>query len=335
MSSPDETNTGPVIRDLRRIDPKTGQVRGPGQAGPAGAPDPEGAAPRGSGKPARPGRHAASRPGAPRGGGTGGSGDTSRPAARDPRGAAGPGPGPGAAAGGQARAGRPGAGDADPAGQPPTRVPAGRTAANEQVLADKLAERTADLQRVTAEYANYRKRVERDRIAVREQALANVLSALIPVLDDIGRAREHGELVGGFKSVAESLEAVTVKLGLVTFGEKGEPFDPTVHEALAATVSDEVTEPTCADVLQPGYKVGERILRPARVAVAEPGESSGGSGAGADAAHGEPGEAGPPSGGDRTDAGHEDREGSEARHGRDAHGTPGHGRPRESRGEED
>jgi molecular chaperone GrpE len=134
-----------------------------------------------------------------------------------------------------------------------------------------LADRTADLQRLQAEYANYRKRVERDRLAVREQALANVLQGLLPVLDDIGRAREHGELTGGFKSVAESLEGVVVKLGLTAYGETGDPFDPTLHEALLHSYSPDVTEPTCVQILQPGYRVGDRIVRPARVAVAEPG----------------------------------------------------------------
>ncbi|MGH3394400.1 MAG: nucleotide exchange factor GrpE, partial [Streptosporangiaceae bacterium] len=137
-----------------------------------------------------------------------------------------------------------------------------------------LAERTADLQRLQAEYANYRKRVERDRLAVREQALANVLHELLPVLDDIGRAREHGELSGGFKSVADSLESAVSKLGLQTYGEKGDPFDPTVHEALMHSYSTEVSEPTCVQILQPGYKVGDRIIRPARVAVAEPGDDT-------------------------------------------------------------
>jgi molecular chaperone GrpE len=140
-------------------------------------------------------------------------------------------------------------------------------------LTSRLAERTADLQRLQAEYANYRKRVERDRVAVREQALANVLTELLPVLDDIGRAREHGELAGGFKSVAESLEAAAVKLGLTSYGEDGDPFDPNLHEALMHSYSPDVTEPTCVRILQPGYKVGDRILRPARVAVAEPGEA--------------------------------------------------------------
>lgn len=133
-----------------------------------------------------------------------------------------------------------------------------------------LAERTADLQRLQAEYTNYRRRVERDRIAVREQAVASALSELLPVLDDIGRARDHGEVTGGFAKVAESLEAAVTKLGLTSYGQKGDPFDPMIHEALMHSYSPDVTEPTCIDVLQPGYRIGERVLRPARVAVAEP-----------------------------------------------------------------
>src|SRR5215472_1769158 len=233
MNSPEETNGGPVIRDLRRIDPTTGQVRDPGQGGSAQP----GSSSRGPSKPR--GKHAASRPGGASLGAPGSGGSV-----------AGPGPGP------------------DPAGE-------AAKAASDRQAAEQLAERTADLQRVTAEYANYRKRVERDRQAVREQAVANVLSGLLPVLDDIGRAREHGELVGGFKSVAESLEAAVTKLGLDSFGENGEPFDPKVHEALMHSYSTDVTEPTCVQILQPGYRVGERILRPARVAVAEPGEPEG------------------------------------------------------------
>jgi molecular chaperone GrpE len=138
-------------------------------------------------------------------------------------------------------------------------------------LKSQLEERTGDLQRLQAEYSNYRKRVDRDRVVVREHALASVLTELVPVLDDIGRARDHEELTGGFKSVADTLEAAAGKLGLVRFGEKGEPFDPTVHEALMHSYSSDVAEPTCVDVLQPGYRIGERIMRPARVAVAEPG----------------------------------------------------------------
>ncbi|WP_367321785.1 nucleotide exchange factor GrpE [Streptomyces sp. HUAS ZL42] len=133
-----------------------------------------------------------------------------------------------------------------------------------------LNERTTDLQRLQAEFQNYRRRVERDRIAVKEIAIANLLTELLPVLDDIGRAREHGELVGGFKSVAESLETVAAKMGLQQFGKEGEPFDPTIHEALMHSYAPDVSETTCVAILQPGYRIGERTIRPARVAVAEP-----------------------------------------------------------------
>jgi molecular chaperone GrpE len=142
--------------------------------------------------------------------------------------------------------------------------------AKQSDAAKQLAERTADLQRLQAEYANYRKRVDRDRAAVREQAVATALTGLLPVLDAIGQAQEHGELSGGFKSVADSLTSAVGKLGLVTYGEKGDPFDPKIHEALIHTYSPDVTEDTCVEILQPGYQVGERILRPARVAVAAP-----------------------------------------------------------------
>ena len=137
-------------------------------------------------------------------------------------------------------------------------------------LTRDLAERTADLQRLQAEYANYRKRVDRDREASRDLAVAAVLSELLPVLDDIGRARTHGELEGGFKLVGESLEATVARLGLETFGKVGEAFDPIVHEAIAHSHSDEVTEATCVEVFQPGYRLRDKVIRPARVAVAEP-----------------------------------------------------------------
>lgn len=159
---------------------------------------------------------------------------------------------------------------------------AGASGAEELAEARKaLAERTTDLQRLQAEYQNYRKRVERDRVTVREIAVAALLENLLPVLDDIGRAREHEELTGGFKSVGESLETVVSKLGLQQFGKQGEPFDPQLHEALMHSYSSDVTETTCVQILQPGYKIGDRIIRPARVAVAEPepggsGESEGG-----------------------------------------------------------
>ncbi|MFD0308296.1 nucleotide exchange factor GrpE [Streptomyces sp. NPDC059517] len=146
---------------------------------------------------------------------------------------------------------------------------AGLTAQLDQVRT-ALNERTADVQRLQAEYQNYRRRVERDRIAVKELAIASLLTELLPVLDDIGRAREHGELLGGFKSVAESLETVAAKMGLQQFGKEGEPFDPMIHEALMHSYAPDVTETTCVAILQPGYRFGERTIRPARVAVAEP-----------------------------------------------------------------
>ncbi|MEU0831023.1 nucleotide exchange factor GrpE [Streptomyces sp. NPDC005969] len=146
---------------------------------------------------------------------------------------------------------------------------AGLTAQLDQARS-ALTERTGDLQRLQAEYQNYRRRVERDRVTVKEIAVAGLLSELLPVLDDVGRARDHGELVGGFKSVAESLETVVAKLGLQQFGKEGEPFDPTIHEALMHSYAPDVTETTCVAILQPGYRIGERTIRPARVAVAEP-----------------------------------------------------------------
>jgi len=139
-----------------------------------------------------------------------------------------------------------------------------------EALRGELDERTRDLQRVSAEYANYRKRVDRDRGAAAEQTTGQVLTALLPVLDDVDRAREHGDLVGPFATVAESLNAAVGKYGLVAFGEKGDPFDPTRHEAVAHQTSADVTEPTCVEVMRRGYTLGERLLRPALVAVADP-----------------------------------------------------------------
>jgi molecular chaperone GrpE len=262
---PDEESQGPVVRDHRRIDPATGQVRNSGEAlsqqGPAA-----------SGGPSRPGRHSVARPGGPgaqsmAGGATrgGAASPASAPAGAAPGGRAPRQPAPGE----QAAATGPASGGDESRAEQEAALQQAEAAAAEANA--KLAERTADLQRLQAEYANYRKRVERDRLAVREQALANVLNELVPVLDDIGRAREHGELVGGFKSVGESLEGIAAKLGLASFGEAGDPFDPMLHEALMHSYSADVTEPTATQILQPGYKVGERIIRPARVAVAEPG----------------------------------------------------------------
>jgi len=234
MTAPEEPGMGPVIRNNRRIDPVTGQPRR--------------------------GKHAASQPV-----GTSGAG---RPAPAGP----------------QARHGRAdeeagitdeGIGNDEVSGPAFTpnkgtkdTGPSESSAVKE--LQSQLAERTADLQRLQAEYANYRKRVDRDRATVREQAVASALSELLPVLDAIGQAREHGELSGGFKSVADSLQASVAKLGLVSYGQRGDAFDPKIHEALTHTYSPDVVEDTCIEIFQPGYKVGERTLRPARVAVAAP-----------------------------------------------------------------
>jgi len=136
--------------------------------------------------------------------------------------------------------------------------------------ANSVAELTADLQRLQAEYQNYRKRVERDRALASELAIAALLMELLPVLDDLDRAREHGELAGGFKSVAEQIERTVEKLGLIKFGEAGAPFDPQIHEALMHLTSPDVTEATATAILQPGYKLKDRVLRPARVAVTDP-----------------------------------------------------------------
>lgn len=133
---------------------------------------------------------------------------------------------------------------------------------------DKLAELTNDLQRVQAEYANYRRRVDRDRELVKENAIGSVIAALLPITDDIDRAREHGELEGAFRSVGEALEAALARLGLEKFGEANEPFDPNLHEALSTESRADISEPTVTALYQPGYRYAGRVLRPARVAVA-------------------------------------------------------------------
>ena len=139
-----------------------------------------------------------------------------------------------------------------------------------EVEVDEVAVLTSDLQRVQAEYSNYRKRVDRDRITANEITTAIVLSELLPVLDDISRAEEHGELTGGFKAVADQLLTITTKLGLSKFSDVDVPFDPNIHEALMHATSPDVTETSVTQVLQPGYKFKERVIRPARVAVTDP-----------------------------------------------------------------
>lgn len=138
-------------------------------------------------------------------------------------------------------------------------------------LKTALAERTGDLQRLQAEYINYKRRVDRDRDVTRKAGIESVLKDFLPVLDDLRSAREHEELSGGFKAVADEVERVSGKYGLETFGDKGDPFDPHVHEALLHAHATGITGPTCVEILQSGYRIGDKVLRPARVAVAEPG----------------------------------------------------------------
>jgi molecular chaperone GrpE len=180
-----------------------------------------------------------------------------------------------------------------PADEPASSAPTGSAAADQDqddpaaggtesgMPADKpdpnellAAERLADLQRLQAEYANYRKRVDRDRATIRDLAVASVIESLLPVLDDIHLARQHGDLEAGpLASIADKLETTLAKYGVERFGEPGVAFDPAVHDALMhvdeeLAAGTEVT--TVVGVLQPGYRMGDRVVRPARVSVADP-----------------------------------------------------------------
>ncbi|MDR0592197.1 MAG: nucleotide exchange factor GrpE [Bifidobacteriaceae bacterium] len=255
-----ETNWAgrPVIRDNRKVDPISGRARKPDRTGAASG-DGGGAGPGGVGS-----------------GGTGSSGT----------GSSGAGPGgtgsSGAAQTGPAPAGRPDGGD--PAASDtglsdltPGDVEAAARALEDEVVAaaelisarEELAVRTEDLQRLSAEYANYRKRVDRDRAVAGDQARAEVLTALIPVLDDIDAARTADELDGPFKAVAEKLEETLARFGLERYGAVGEAFDPTIHEALLHQTDPAAEGPAVSLVLQPGYRMGERVLRAARVGVVD------------------------------------------------------------------
>jgi len=182
-----------VVRDRRRIDPETGEVRP--------APEPE---------------------------------EATLPEPADPDGAAGP-----------------------------------EAPSQEAELKAELDERTADLQRLQAEYANYRKRVDRDREVVVNTAKASVAQELLSVLDDIERAQQHGDLTGAFKAVADKLVATLERVGLESFGHDGEEFDPSVHEAVQHDTSPDVAGPTVTAVLRRGYRFGDRIVRAALVGVTD------------------------------------------------------------------
>ncbi len=138
-------------------------------------------------------------------------------------------------------------------------------------LQELIDERTADLQRLHAEYVNYKRRVDRDRLLARQGGIEAVVLDLLPVLDSVEAAREHSELVGGFKLVADELEKITAKYGLEAYGEVGDAFDPQIHEALMQMPIESAIEvATVAAVMQKGVKLNDRVLRPARVGVAEP-----------------------------------------------------------------
>ncbi|WP_225978706.1 nucleotide exchange factor GrpE [Gandjariella thermophila] len=205
-----------VVRDRRRIDPQTGQVRAPaaGQQPAAGAAEAKEASAPQEAKPS--GRHAAPEPAGEAGGAT-------------------------------------------------VTVDAGEV----EELRKQLDERTADLKRLSAEYANYRKRVDRDRELVASTAKGQLANDLLPVLDDLERAETHGDLTGAFKAVADKIIATLNKAGLEAFGHEGEPFDPSVHEAVQHSTSPEVNEPTVTAVLRRGYRFGDRVIRAALVGVTD------------------------------------------------------------------
>lgn len=150
------------------------------------------------------------------------------------------------------------------------RAGASAPAASQEEVSDQVAELTTDLQRITAEYANYRKRVDRDRELIKNLTIASVLEQLLPLLDDIDRAREHEELSGGFAAVADNLTNVVERFNLIPVGAVGDEFDPSEHEALQMIESENFTVPSVATVLRKGYRRGDKLIRPAQVVVAEP-----------------------------------------------------------------
>ena len=144
--------------------------------------------------------------------------------------------------------------------------------AADRELAEPSSEHLADLKRVTAEYANYRRRTEANREVERERVTGEVVKVLIPVLDDLGRAEKHGDLEGdtAFATIAAKLRASVERLGLKPFGAVGDPFDPTIHEAIFQQPSADVTTDTVGDVVETGYYLGSSLLRVAKVVVQVP-----------------------------------------------------------------
>ena len=158
--------------------------------------------------------------------------------------------------------------------EPVAALPADEVGEGDDALAAvraELAERTLDLQRVQAEYLNYKRRVDRDRDLVRENATYAALAPITEVLDTIDRARDHEELSGGLRSVAEQLERIVTGLGLTKFGAVGDAFDPAIHDALSHIGEDpEVEVTTCKVVAKAGYRIGDRVVRAAQVLVVDP-----------------------------------------------------------------
>ena len=164
----------------------------------------------------------------------------------------------------------PGAAGEPAPSEEPVEAPAEPGTDELAVTQAKVGALTDDLQRLQAEYVNYKRRVDRDRELVKQNAVFAVLSSMLPVLDDLDRAREHGELEGGFKAVADSLERIVAAHGLVKFGAPGDEFDPRFHEALMHAHSADVTTTTCQNIVSAGYMIGERVVRPAKVTVVDP-----------------------------------------------------------------
>ncbi len=163
-------------------------------------------------------------------------------------------------------------------GDPSTADPAvdgvgGSEGAGDELTLARIAleERTLDLQRLQAEFVNYKRRVERDRELIKENATYAALAPITEVLDTIDRAREHEPLEGGFKAVAEQLERTVGAAGLMRYGAPGDPFDPSLHEALSHIGEDpEVSVTTCKIVAKAGYRIGDRVVRAAQVLVVDP-----------------------------------------------------------------
>ncbi|SPM29235.1 Molecular chaperone GrpE (heat shock protein), partial [Mycobacterium terramassiliense] len=185
-----------------------------------------------------------------------------------------------------------------PPGPEPSGAPGGTAPAGKGESADKIAELTADLQRVQADFTNYRKRALRDQQAAADRAKAAVVSQLLGVLDDLDRARKHGDLESGpLKSVADKLDSALTGLGLTAFGEEGEDFDPVLHEAVQHEGDGaDGSKPVIGTVMRQGYKLGDQVLRHALVGVVDTVAGDGG-----EAPAGDPAETRQPDTGDNAD----------------------------------